>query len=417
MVTIKARDIFPNLKRVQTVSELLLLDAMYIVGKAFYNVQFDASDVKVLKAVQETHAYAHLLEKLASGNGMALLDTNTVQYTPMNNISFLDNALRLEFDKSGEMTHNEWVFRRTPLLAENDRVFIGFVAQGYLQVVAHVFLYNYLNKRNIILTVTDDCKSEFDNNSVATRGDMEYAHLIILRDRGNKLLVTDDINNDGRPVNFSLEFVDKRGRSQDWAAYCAMHIMQGLFAKKYDSKVKYSYFKSKFAPGDVILVYGRVVGVKKNNAKSSQYIDTCYPAVVLEVTKTHISYIKYMCIKTKLTAYKQYCEMVKKGGGDLISADEVYSFPTAPCKRSWEEVGVEGYTFNEHEIIVEPMEDDYTYQYICTQERLTLNTLDTIYAVFEDRNVKYNKERFLNKYFRGKIPVYEIEMRKKGGNA
>ncbi|MNW63497.1 hypothetical protein D3C74_417120 [compost metagenome] len=37
-----------------------------------------------------------------------------------------------------------------------------------------------------------------------------------------------------------------------------------------------------------------------------------------------------------------------------------------------------------------------------------LDTLDTIYAVFEDRSVKYNKEKFLDEYFisRGKTPIY-----------
>ena len=38
-----------------------------------------------------------------------------------------------------------------------------------------------------------------------------------------------------------------------------------------------------------------------------------------------------------------------------------------------------------------------------------LDIYDTIYAVFEDRGVVYNKDKFVNTYFtsRKKVPVYD----------
>lgn len=429
MNIIKVQDIYPQLKKVYTVSELLLLDAINTVGMEFYNVHLDATGVHVMKDVKNTLAYKHMLEKLGVNDesginaslkakygygGMELSDLTIKEWLPIANAEFLDRALNLEFDKSKEQTNNEWVFIRTPLAAENHWVFKGFFAQGYLQVVAQVALYNYFHKTKIKLTVWDGCTSKSDNKAASLRDDMEYSHLIILRDRGNRLLVQDrDDENDNREINFYLDFMDKRGSSQEWAAYCAIYKMQGLFATKYDSKVKYNDFKSRFAVGDVILVYSRVAGVKKNNAASSRYVNTCYPAVVLEITPTHVSFVKYICIKTKLTAYKQFKHMLAQGGGDLISPDEVYNFPKASCTRRWEEVGVEGHTFNENEVIVTPMADDATYQYIIdnkTDVPLRLNTLETIYAVFEDRGVQYNKEKFLNTYFKGKVPIYDQEM-------
>ena len=36
-----------------------------------------------------------------------------------------------------------------------------------------------------------------------------------------------------------------------------------------------------------------------------------------------------------------------------------------------------------------------------------MNTLDTIYAVFEDRHISYNKEKFIETYFKKGKPMYD----------
>ena len=37
-----------------------------------------------------------------------------------------------------------------------------------------------------------------------------------------------------------------------------------------------------------------------------------------------------------------------------------------------------------------------------------MDTLNTIYAVFEDRKVKYDKERFLSRHFKKEKPIYDV---------
>ena len=51
-------------------------------------------------------------------------------------------------------------------------------------------------------------------------------------------------------------------------------------------------------------------------------------------------------------------------------------------------------------------------QYITNKDGIEgvydMDTLNTIYAVFEDRHIRYNKEGFLNKYFKKEKPLYDI---------
>lgn len=403
MNLIKVQALLPEVKRIQTISELLLLDALNIVAESFYNSKIDARGIKFLKSVATTHAYAHVAEK--ANNGGMLMDVGTIpEYKEIANVEFRDTPINFHFIKNE--SENEWTFVRAVTYGENNDVFRGFFSQGYLQVVAHVMLYNYINRKNIKLRVVEEHKLN-PNSTMKSSGIYnvyEYCHLLTLKNRGNKILNDD---------NFELLWDDAPGTSQEWAAYCINHKMQGFFAERYTAKTKYSFFKSQFAVGDVILVYSRVSRVKKNNAQSYVYINTCYPAVVLAVSPTEVTFVKYLCVKTRLTAFHQYQYMLEQGGGGIYTADEIYAFPSAPCTRRWEEIGVEGYTYNENEVIVTPMEDDETQQWLTKTDEYPwcLNTLETIYAVFEDRGVKYNKARYLEKYFKGKMPVYDKVVR------
>lgn len=408
-------DVIPELKKIQTVSELLLVDALNTVGQAFYNLKIDVRGVRILNDVVKTLAYAHVLNKPEETRfiyGVSDVPPEET-YKDMNertgkylSVDFLDRALNLKFE-----THEPgvWYFTKVPIYAENSMVTNGYYSQGYLQAIAHVYLHRYTTGENIRLVVSEFCQApEYEGfcASPAMRHDNEYAHMLLLKDTGSKLFTPEK--------GFELVYKAESGKSQDWAAYCTGFLMRGLQCKNYDAKVKYKYFKSKFNVGDVVLIYGRTAKVKKNNAASFKYINTCYPAVIVDVTPEKLTFTKYICLKTRLTALKEFQEIKLRGGGELYTGDEIFAFPAQSRTVRWEEIGIEGYTYKEGEIIVTPMEDDGTTQYIAADgttkkdvEPVFLNTIETIYAIFEDRGVSYDKEAFLLKYFKGKTPIYD----------
>ena len=76
------------------------------------------------------------------------------------------------------------------------------------------------------------------------------------------------------------------------------------------------------------------------------------------------------------------------------------------------DIGVAELTYTELRFFIRPLDFDGTLQWFKTEEgfeQIWCSTPDTIYAVFEDRGIKYNKDKFVDTYFtqRKRIPVYE----------
>jgi hypothetical protein len=80
-------------------------------------------------------------------------------------------------------------------------------------------------------------------------------------------------------------------------------------------------------------------------------------------------------------------------------------------------LGVDYLTYDEEYMIMKPSTDDGSVQLMVMPDdkggwdiqKVEMDTLETIYAVMENRGVRFNKERFLEMYFtpRGVVPIYE----------
>ena len=137
--------------------------------------------------------------------------------------------------------------------------------------------------------------------------------------------------------------------------------------------------------GDVVLYYETDKAIK---SKSIRRLMNCYPAVIRGISKMGISLEYYPDITTVLTKKRELQKAEELCGGEYRYSHEDYNrFPCCTVNLD---------LFKQYLVNKDGIEGVYE-----------LDTLNTIYAVFEDRKINYNKKEFLNKYFKKSKPVYD----------
>lgn len=266
----------------------------------------------------------------------------------------------------------------------------------------HVSLVAYLMVRSMIsgLSMPRLCI----NRSQTLTGN-DYVDILILYAYGNKIL--EGIVEISFPTGQKLQ--------PELEAFVWYHRQRGLMNRAYSIVEKYNYMKMNFEVGDVVLFYSR----KNITAKNSiGVIKKCYPAVISGIDESGISLTHYPVFQTLATRKIELDSIDQKrvdnGKERLYTYDDYFRFAFRKERFSYTEIGTNVYTFDEGKFVVHPIDTDGTYQYIKGQDeslqRVWLSTLDTIYAVFEDRKVEYNKKKFLQKNFYSvnRTPQYDI---------
>ena len=95
--------------------------------------------------------------------------------------------------------------------------------------------------------------------------------------------------------------------------------------------------------------------------------------------------------------------------------DDYSNFHTHTTDMSYTSIAFENLLFNEDYMIMRPIADDGSCQVMIVPDddgtwairHVELDTLETIYAVLENRGIEYNKDKFLNTYFKNRVPYYE----------
>jgi hypothetical protein len=183
---------------------------------------------------------------------------------------------------------------------------------------------------------------------------------------------------------------------------------------EYSSKEKYDYLLAELEVGDVVLLYSREFN-PDDERDTIGSLKSCYPAVIESFDEKVIVLRYYSNVETKLTQRTRMEQLVDKIEGleELFTPEDYERTVTSEKRLSLADIGVETCTYLEDTFIFKPVEGDSTEQLFKDDSSgelisVKLNTLDTIYAVFEDRGVKYNRDRFLQKYFtsKGKTPIY-----------
>lgn len=394
MESIKLKDILPKgkkLKRVVNGSELLFLYELDKYTKQLLGKKLSLEGVTILKSLQKERLFSFVTyQGLDVG-----FDVDMSALKPYGDIAkslFTDTVEGIVFkEDTDELVHYD--FSVAP--RENRKLNGDNRESAYISLVAYVIVRAYEEGKQLPKIVIGT-----DNYVIVN---LEYHHLYILSNYGNKVL-------DG--------IVEYRGSNDkiqvDWESYVMLQRQKGFMSRPYTPQDKMKYIKKRdFKSGDVVLLYNRTKCTKGNTIAK---LESCYPAVIDDIKNNEVHLRYYATVETALTRYMKLTEAeedLDNSENSLLIGDDFDRF--VPCRDVYDltSLGIEGYTYDETTFILSPIDQDGSYQWLSNskgQDYVWLSTLDTIYAVFEDRGVEYNREEFLDKYFRskGRVPVYDV---------
>lgn len=281
-------------------------------------------------------------------------------------------------------TDTDWVFDVFDNQLENNHVGYG-TGSGYIPLMAYFAVYKMLHGEHGKLRL------------VTKLGNADhYMNLIILKSYGNRL-VENMVDID----NCNLE-------QADWIAYVKMQKGFGRMAHESDSIEKERWLKEHDVQrGDILLLYEIGKGANITN----RCLKSCHMVVVesydnMGVQYTYIGTTELLLTQIERVSKTEFMQKTKEEYEDFVKMSKNLSYTS---------VGIEYLTCEEDYMLMLPTGDDVSCQLMILPgengkwelRQVVLDTLETIYAVLENRGIKYNKERFLNKYFKGKVPYYE----------
>lgn len=394
--------IFPgvNVRRIDYGAELQLCLALHMYLKAANpKNRLDLSYVKIDPQLMTQPLYAMMRNEQSCPDGVIFSQSSAavVEYNVSAGIvpDILYDHVILERDEA-----NNYVFRLVKLddavvTSTNACVKAG-APYSYVCLFARVMVDNYLNKTSYKLIVRQDGASIEED---------EYSALISLRKYGNKF---------GEKY-MELDYIDTNTAADDreWNAYCWEHRQHGLMASYksnvYSASEKLGWFqKNNNRVGDVVLL------IKRKPSKTETAVNknrqNCYLAVITGLDTKGVTLQYVPRAETQLTQRKYIEDTIRRHGHSIYSEADKYKFVPCNVNFPWGQIGVDGYSSKEYWLILPLLNEDCMPQWLTDGQKdylVNLDTLDTVYAVLEDRGIKYEKGRFLNRYFKNRTPVYD----------
>lgn len=381
IMIIDINDVFKSVgmkevKKFQTGSELLLALEMSKVLQSMKGDIITIEGCTIDKALIGREYFNHCVREGLAVNAeyaeMAGSEVNQSFFSKdIRDVKFLSQT-----DEVWEYAHKASDFTNRVIMKEEVRG-----GKAYVALMAYVIIYNYINNKRVKLLINQGNVQEF-----------EYDELIILKNYGNKLLESDDV--------LELHFDDKYA---EWEAYRVLHMQRGMMCREYSANEKYKACKKLYEVGDIVLRYEKKKGGKTTN---NPKLASCYPAVIKGISTKGLELAYYPLIETKLTRLRN----IEKARSDMYNIVDKETFTVCNETLEWRSVGIGGMTFDEKVFITDVMTDDGTYQVLSDGEKeelVFLNTAETIYAVFRDRGVECNIQKFKKTFFSGRTPKYD----------
>lgn len=385
------------IKKIETAAELVLAVALNDYAHKYLNDRVSCGSVRVAKTLVGQEVYAYAWDTACHPTILGFHADDKEPESRAYNTKWCPYIMQIMDSMVIDYAPDKWYFSLLNSLSDNIHIRTGATPYNYVYLVAKWLMYRYMNKGVTPRLVVDQ-----DGYTLQSK---EYAALISLKKWGNKLFEDDNL--------LTLEYVDDDDTDSEWVAYFEekrSRGMAGTGGARYSAKEKINYLTNvlKFNVGDIMLLYRRKAS--KNNGDVTRNVIAVYPAVIMQIDSNNITLSYCTQIDTKLTR-KHHLDLLKLNGANSIYTKQDYlRFEESYKSFSWHKVGIEGYSTDESYILIPPIADDSTRQWLNDGQydvEVELNTLETIYAVYEDRKLKYDKARFLARYFSNSVPIYE----------
>lgn len=397
MAVVGLNDLLPfasKVKKIQTGSELLFAYELGKYAHLMLGMELQLNDVSISKELLRGEHFSFVVS-----NG---LDVGF--QTERTELADYSQSAPFFFTKTVEGVAFSSVTPEKVTYSFNHDTVANFVLHQQDRSAAYVSLVAYLIVKSIKEGVPTP-KLLIDHEAY-NQTELEYVDLFVLKSYGNCLL--QDL--------VEIKYSNNWGFQPDWEAFVIQHRQRGLMNGDYTVSEKHRFLKKNFQVGDVVLLYQRTKGAR---GKTINQLKGCYPAVIQSFDEHNVRLSYYPIIATRMTRHMELEEVIRDFESEdrdpIYTHDDFEKFIEVTETCSLTEIGVGTCTYTETTFFIHPVDKDGTQQYLKTPEGrdlVFLSTPDTIYAVFEDRGVEYNKERFLQMHFhsKGKIPVYEEYM-------
>jgi hypothetical protein len=367
-----------SIKEFKTGSELLLAHELGKYTQLLLQEDLSVEGINVDKELKSTGHFSYVVKsnfvKSLNHEEVSLAKLNVGDFFPKSRnvtevaIKFVGNEAQFNFESDPDSN--------TILRGKNR-------SAAYVSLMAFVIVKNNIDNKPKRKLVIDH--EEYDQR------DSEYTDLIELQ-KGGILPKT----------ILDIKFKTHGVKQLPWENFVKENRAKGHMDKNYSPKEKISFLlENQFEVGDIVLRYTR--SIEKDDTIG--ILTSCYPAVIRGCNEEFITLEYYRTVETKLTQFERMKLLIDKVEElkEFLTPDDYMRPDQGIVTLPLTEVGIGMCTYLEGTFILEPIESDSTVQMFKDKRgeliSETLNTIDTIFAVFEDRDVKYNKDKFLQKYF------------------
>lgn len=376
-----------KVKKLFSGSEIMFIYELSKYCESLLNKKLDCKGITIEKELANCDYYGYVYSKGLSFDIKPNMDK--IDLSAVSRRFFNADLGGIVFEKK---TDEEWLYDYNTDKAANLVLNKYDRSCGYVNLYAYMIVSSYRDKKSVPVL--------FLRNSSPKQEEQEYLDILILMNYGNQFL------KDKVKIQFSKQTVNQ----PEWEAYIMYNRQLGYMLEEVPSSVKYKYFAERFNVGDVILYYKTEKSVK---SKSIRRLLNCYPCVIRSITKENVTLDYFSDITTALTRKRMLQEAELAFNNEYKWSYEDYSqFSHGSMTLSFYNIGIDRLFYTEDELLMTPFNGTDTFeQYIVNDKGIEsvyhLGTLDTIYAVFEDRGIEYNKEGFLKKYFKNDKPMYD----------
>lgn len=384
-----------TISEILTEAELLLAFELGKYAKLLLGEELSLADIKISKRLlSSTHFSFVMTNNLNVGLNPMIMNLTDHKNISNRYLNPEEHLLDIEFQKQteDEIYYNyEYNIRKNAPLHKSNR------ATAYVSLVARIMIESIRVGRKTPPKLIIDHKDYFHQEG-------EYTELFILQNFGNKILSKDILE---------IRYKDTNLPQPEWVAFVEHHRRQGLMNREYSISEKYEYLKKEnFEIGDVVLYYYTNRNKRLKRRDKLAKITACYPAVIRGYDNKEIVFDYYAKVSTKDT----FVLNIDRANNNI--EDYIESITNDREKGNWgkerridlDSIGIGDTTYGEEEFLIKPIESDGSFQYFKKGSELVqvwLNTIETIYAVFEDRGIDYNKPKFLDSYLQNKVPIFE----------
>lgn len=377
-----------RIRKIQTGSELLLAYELDKYSKIMLGKTLKV-DVSIAKELLSGEHFSFVVQN-GLDVGMDITGLKLADNTKFTRVAFTGTVSGIQFSKD---TAEEVVYSFNHDQSANAILHYDNRSAGYVSLVAYLIV--KAHAEGVAAPKLTIAHSEYNQS------ELEYVDLFVLQKYGNKIIES----------LVTVEYATSWGFQPEWEAFVIYNRQRGFMNGEYNVNEKYKHLKKNFAVGDVVLLYKRSKG---SQGKTINKLKSCFPAVISYMDNQTVKLTYFPIVQTRFTRNMELSAVeqdIEDDGRDSLFTEEDYArFDRPTVTFNLTEVGVDLCTFVEQDFFIKPLDFDGAYQYFVTPNGSThvhISTLDVIYAVFEDRKVDYDKERFLAEYFNGRQPIYE----------